>query len=89
MYDIKRVKNKLETEAAENLIVYHAMSGSDITSRLHGVGKPAVVSLSLKGGIFKNACKIFMDPGSNHQEITEAREKDLIRIYKGKVMRRS
>ena len=49
LYDIKRIKNKLGTEAAENLLVCHAIliyillsSGCDTTSRLHGVGKPAV-----------------------------------------------
>ena len=84
MYDIKRIKNKLGTEAAENLLVCQAMSGCDSTFRLHGVGKPAVVSLSLKDGIFKDACKIFMTPGSNHQKIVEAGEKALLRICKGK-----
>ena len=84
VYDIKRIKNKLGTEAAENLLVCHAMSGCDTTSRLHGKVKPTVVSLSLKDGIFKDACKTFMIPGSNHQEIGEAREKALRRIYKGK-----
>ena len=66
-YDIKRIKSELGTEAAENLLICHAMSGCDTTSRLHGVGKPAVVSLSLKDVIFKNAGKIFMTPGSSHQ----------------------
>ena len=80
----KRIKNKLGTEAAENLLGCHAMSGCNKTSRLYGVGKPAVVSLSLKDGIFKNTCKIFMTPGSNHQEIIEAEEKALFHIYKGK-----
>jgi len=84
VYDIKRIKNKLGTEAAENILVCHAMSGCDTTFRLHGVGKPADVSLSLKDGIFKDAFKTFMTPGSNHQEIAEAGEKSLLRIYTGK-----
>ena len=82
--ELKRIKNKLGTEAAENLLVCHAMSGCDTTSRLHGVVKPTVVSLSLKDGIFKDACKTFMTPGSNHHEIAEAGEEALLRIYSGK-----
>ena len=38
LYDIQRIKNKLETEAVENLLVCQAMSGCDTTSRLYGVG---------------------------------------------------
>jgi hypothetical protein len=76
VYDIKRINNKLGTEATENLLVCHAMSGFDTTSRLYNVGKPAVVSLSLKDCIFENAWKIFMRPESNHQEITEAIQRE-------------
>ena len=84
VYDIKGIKNKLGTEAAENLLVCHAMSGCDTTSRLRGVGKPAGVSSSLIDGIFKDACKTVMTPRSKHQEIAVAGEKALLRIYEGK-----
>jgi len=89
VHDINRIKDKLGTEEAENLLVCHAMSGCDATTRLHGVGKQAVVSLSLKDGIFKDACKIFITQRFNNQEITEAGEKILFWLYKGKVMRMS
>ena len=60
------------------------MSSCDTTSRVYGLGNPAVVSLPLKDGIFKEAYKISMTPGSNHKEITQAREKALLPIEKGK-----
>jgi len=82
VYDINRIKNKLGIEAAENLLVCQEISGCDIASRLYGVEKPAVVSLSLRDGMFEHACKIFITLGSNHQEIVEAGEKDLLPIYK-------
>ena len=53
VYKIKRIKNKPGTEAAKNLLVCHAMSSCDTTSRLHGVGKPAVFPCHLEMGFAK------------------------------------
>ena len=48
IYHLKRIKNELVTETAQNLLICYAMIGCDTTSTLHGVENPAMVSLSFK-----------------------------------------
>ena len=57
--NINILRNKLGTDICESILFLHAFSGCDITSRIYGVSKLAVLSLFVKNESFRLCDGVF------------------------------
>ena len=62
------------------ILVIHAFSGCDRTSRIHSVGKPAVLEKYRKSNEFQKLTTIFWDPSANKGDIIDAGEQLMLSI---------
>ena len=84
VWDIKQVKSDLGTFLCQYILFAHAISGSDTTSRLFGLGKGTILKMLKENVQLQQAALVFDNPRSNHNQIEEAGEKALVAIYGGK-----
>ena len=72
VYDIRILKQLLGGEFSYNLLVGHAFSGSDTTSRIFGVGKKTIFHRFIKGNPLLRECsEIFCTPGKDLQSVED------------------
>ena len=83
MWHINRLKSVLGPELCLLLPFVHAVSGSDATSRLYGVGKGAALRKLRSDSAFKEAAYVFSRQ-SSLEEIVAAGEKALCCLYGGR-----
>ena len=62
------------------ILVIHAFSGCDRTSRIHSVGKPAVLEKYRKSNEFQKLTTIFLNPSANKGDIIDAGEQLMLSI---------
>ena len=63
-----------------SILEFHAFSGCDTTSRIHSVGKPAVLKKYRKSSQFQKLTTISLDPPANKGDIIDAREQLMLSI---------
>ena len=83
VWDIKQVKSDLGSFICKHILFAHAISGSDTTLRLFGLGKETILKLK-ENTQLQQAALVFDNPNSNHDQVREAGEKALVAIYGGK-----
>ena len=84
VWDIKQVKSDLGSFICKHILFAHAISGSDTTSRLFGLGKGTILKKLKENTRLQQAALVFDNPNSNHDQVREAGEKALVAIYGGK-----
>ncbi|CAH3022720.1 unnamed protein product, partial [Porites evermanni] len=83
VWHINRLKSVMGPELCLLLPFVHAVSGSDTTSRLYGVGKGAALRKLRSDSAFKEAAYVFTRQ-SSLEEIVAAGEKALCCLYGGR-----
>lgn len=68
-----------------NLLFAHAILGCDTKSRRFGLGKGFVVNKLRNDVAFRQQAEVFMKPGQNVENITQAGEKALVALYGGDI----
>ena len=67
-------------EICHDILVIHAFSRCDTTSRIHSVGKPAVLHKYRKSNQFQQLTAIVLDPSANNGNIINACEQLMLSI---------
>jgi len=69
---------------SEYILFAHAISGCDTTSRMIGVGKHLAFKKLLGDSEFRKHAEIFRSgPYTEHDQIIEAGEKEIVSLYNG------
>ena len=79
VWNIGKIKVTL-MELVDGLLVIHAFSGCDTTSRIHGIGKGAVLKKYVSSKRFQKAAKVFMREDATREEICFAGEEIMLVI---------
>ena len=82
VWNIGAAKHSL-ADVCEGLLVVHAISGCDTTSRIHGVGKAAVLRKYKNSKRFQKLAKLFMEEMAGKEALVEAGEKIMLLINGG------
>ena len=67
-------------DICHGLLVIHAFSGCDTTSRIHSVGKPAVLQKYRNSKYFQSLTKTFLNPSAKRRDIVEAGEEIMLAV---------
>ena len=78
------MKSDLGSFLCQYILFAHAISGSDTTSRLFGLGKVTILKKLKENAQLQQVALVFDNPWSNHNQIEETGEKALVAIYGGK-----
>ena len=78
-FEISVMQSKFKVKF-QGILVIHAFSGCDTTSRIHSVGKPAVLEKYRKSNQFQKLTTIFSDPSANKGDIIDAGEQLMLSI---------
>ena len=74
------MKLDLGSFLCQYILFAHAISGSDTTPRLFGLGKGTILNKLTENAQLQQAALIFDNPRSNHNQIEEAGEKALVAL---------
>ena len=80
--NINILRDKLGTDICESILFLHAFSGCDITSRIYGVSKSAVLSMFVKNESFSLCSRVFYDSNASRDNIIQADEQCALLVYK-------
>ena len=84
MYNIKVLKQLFCTDICSVLLIAHAFSGSDTTSRIFGVGKKSVFHKVVIGDPVMHACaNTFCSPESDKDDIETNGCKAMVSLFGG------
>ena len=84
VYNIKILKQLFGTDICSVLLLAHAFSGSDTTSRIFGVGKKSVFHKVVIGDPVMHACaKTFCSPESEKDDIETNGCKAMVSLFGG------
>ena len=72
-FEISVMQSKFKVKC-QDILVIHAFSGCDTTSRIHSEGKPAVLEKYRKSNQFQKLKTIFSDPSANKDDIIDVGE---------------
>ena len=78
-FEISVMQSKFKVKC-QGILVIHAFSGCDTTSRIHSVGKPAVLEKYRKSNQFQKLTTIFSDPSANKGDILNTGEQLMLSI---------
>ena len=82
IWDIRATQTTLGTTLCQSLPLLHALTGCDTTSRIFGVGKPAVLKLFQKKPYFQELCEQFLEATSSNS-IKQCGESLMLAVYDG------
>ena len=83
VWDMKVVKAKLGESICDNILILHAILGSDTTSRLYGIGKGTAIKKYDTCQHFREQAKLFHS-SSTVDDVVAAGENVLVSLYNGK-----
>ena len=80
LIDISRIQKTLDVELSRTLLLIHALSGCDATSRPYGIGKTSALS---KYRSLTEYSKVFLKPNQQRADVEEAGNHALAILYGG------
>ena len=84
VWDIKNSKSSIGPFVCQHILFLHALSGCDMTSRLFGIGKAAVLKKFKTNATLQQAAKVFDSVSATPELIESAGETALVVMYNGK-----
>ena len=84
LFNINILCDKLGTDICESILFLHAFSGCDITSRIYGVSKSAVLSLFVKNESFRLGSRMFYGSIASRDNIIQEGEQCALLVYKAR-----
>ena len=84
VWDIKNSKSSIGPFVCQHILFLHALSGCDMTSRLFGIGKAAVLKKFKTNATLQQAAKVLDSFSATPEVIESAGETALVVMYNGK-----
>ena len=82
-WDIKQTVQAIGPDLCKQLPFVHALTGSDTTSRLFGIGKGPALKKLRTNSYLKEQADVFMDDRATKEAIIKAGEEAIICLYNG------
>ena len=80
VWSIGEAKRTLTDNVCDGLLLIHAITGCDTTSRVHTIGKASVLHKFQKSTRFRELSAIFLSESSSKEDIVDAGEKLILQI---------
>jgi hypothetical protein len=85
IYDIRSLQRSLDKDVLQSLLCLHAFTGSDTTSRVYSVGKPAIFKKLLDDEPLRQLFQSFSCNGRNQKEVEELGNSIMTSFFGGKI----
>ncbi|CAG2245843.1 unnamed protein product [Mytilus edulis] len=83
VWNIQKTQQVLGEDVCHQLPFVHAITGCDTTSRLHGIGKPAVLKKIKSDRHLQTQGEVFLMESMGKDDVCKAGEKALVYLYGG------